>query len=235
LNDPADPPRHSWGLGDAVGGIAASIVVPVLVAGVAGVTPDEIDRAPIWELVVLQLPFWLTIFGTVVLASRRKGTGSLRRDFGLEMRGRDVLIGLALGVLAQLVLTLALIPIYHLVGIDPDDAGRAAQDLADRASNAFDWAWLFVLVVAGAPFFEELFHRGLVLRAARARWGDAAAIVVSGLVFGALHFDPAAFLALSLFGFLLGWLAVRTGRLGPGIWTHVAFNLTTFIALVLAR
>ena len=213
----------------------ASLVVPVLVASVAGLSPDDIDRAPLWELVALQAPFWLTLFATVVLASRRKGSGSLRRDFGLEMRGRDVLVGLVLGVLGQVVLTLLLIPIYHLVGVDPDDAGRAAQDLADRATDFFGWACLFVLVVAGAPFFEEVFHRGLLLRALRARWGDAVGIVVSGVVFGLLHFEPAAFLPLSLFGMLLAWLAVRTGRLGPGIWTHVAFNLTTFVALVASR
>jgi membrane protease YdiL (CAAX protease family) len=37
---------------------------------------------------------------------------------------------------------------------------------------------------------------------------------------------------LFVFGLVAALLATRTGRLGPGIWAHVAFNLTAVISLL---
>ena len=40
--------------------------------------------------------------------------------------------------------------------------------------------------------------------------------------------------ALVAFGAVLGTLAYKTGRLGPGIIAHMAFNAVTVIALLLS-
>jgi hypothetical protein len=228
-----------WGMGDAVGGVALSLVLSIAVSSaviaVFGLDAFEFDHLALWATVLLQVPLWGSLLGVTVWACRTKGSGSLRADFGLWMRRSDVVVGLASGLVAQIGLLIVLVPIYRVLGVDPDDVGKTANDLADRAPDAFAWVCLFVLVVAAAPFFEELFYRGLLLRAIRKRYGDAVAVVGSGVIFGAIHFEPVATLALALFGMVLAWLAVRTGRLGPSIWAHVAFNLTTFIGLVLSR
>jgi membrane protease YdiL (CAAX protease family) len=91
---------------------------------------------------------------------------------------------------------------------------------------------LFLVAVVGAALLEELFYRGLVLRAIAMRLGPGPAIAISSLVFGIVHFQLLDTIALSLFGALCGWLAVRHGRLGPAIWAHAAFNLTAFISLL---
>ena len=54
--------------------------------------------------------------------------------------------------------------------------------------------------------------------------GAARAIVGSAAVFGAAHLEPLQFPALFVFGLVAAVLATRSGRLGPGIWAHVAFN-----------
>ena len=41
--------------------------------------------------------------------------------------------------------------------------------------------------------------------------------------------------ALILFGVVLGVLAERTGRLGPGIVAHATFNAVTVISLTVRR
>jgi membrane protease YdiL (CAAX protease family) len=43
-------------------------------------------------------------------------------------------------------------------------------------------------------------------------------------VFGLVHLQALQFLALTVIGLVLGALTLRTGRLGPAIWAHVAFN-----------
>jgi len=41
--------------------------------------------------------------------------------------------------------------------------------------------------------------------------------------------------SLTVFGAVLATLAVRTGRLGPGIVAHATFNLFTVVFLALTR
>ncbi|MBA2438666.1 MAG: CPBP family intramembrane metalloprotease [Acidimicrobiia bacterium] len=87
-------------------------------------------------------------------------------------------------------------------------------------------------MAVAAPLFEELFYRGLWLRAVERRWGTGWAVVTSSLVFGLIHFQVYDLPALIGFGLVVAVLAVRTGRLGPAIWAHVAFNLTAVISLL---
>ncbi|MEY2447361.1 MAG: protease family protein, partial [Acidimicrobiaceae bacterium] len=51
--------------------------------------------------------------------------------------------------------------------------------------------------------------------------------------FGAAHFEPLQFPALFAFGLVAAGLATRTGRLGPGMWAHVAFNAVAVAGLLL--
>jgi membrane protease YdiL (CAAX protease family) len=99
---------------------------------------------------------------------------------------------------------------------------------------------LVVFVAVGAPVVEELFFRGLLLRALQRRVPDGAAVAVSAVLFGVAHVQdlaPGALLvvivSLVALGAVLATLAVRTGRLGPGMWTHAAFNASTLVALLL--
>lgn len=226
-----------WGMGDVAIGIVSSLVlsqVAVMVIFAVG-HYDVGDDLPLWLTAIAQVPLWVGLLGTVAVASRRKGAGSLRADFRLAMRWTDVPLGLLAGFAGQLAIIAIVIPIYTLLGIDTHEVGQTAQKLADRAVHAPDVALLVLIVVIGAPVVEELFYRGLVLRSIERRWGPGLAVFGTAFVFAALHFQPYDFLALFLFGLLASTLAMRSGRLGPGIWAHVAFNLTAVISLLSSR
>lgn len=229
-------PAPRWGMGDVGIGILASIVLSSIGVGVVlGITGDEnTEDLALWVTALLNVPLWIGLGGAVLLATRRKGSGSLRADFGLEMRPVDVPVGLIAGFLGQLAIVLVTLPVYKLLGIDTDEVGQTAEKLADRAVAAPDIVVLVVMVVLCAPVVEELFHRGLVLRSMERRWGTAAAVVGSSLLFSALHFQWYDLLPLSLAGLLFAVLRVRSDRLGPAIWAHVAFNLTAVISLLAA-
>jgi uncharacterized protein len=233
--EPASAP--SWGMGDAVAGIVASVVLSVVGVSIIGAIGGyhTVDDFPLWVQTIAQVPLWGGLAGAVLVATKRKGSGSLRRDFGLEMRWTDIPLGLAAGIVGQIAIVLLVTPLYRALDIDTDKVGQTAEKLADRAVTAPDVAFLVVLVVIGAPVIEELFYRGLVLRAIERRWGTVVAAIGTAAVFAALHFQPYDFPALFLFGLLVSWLAVNAGRLGPGIWAHVAFNLTAVVALLSSR
>jgi hypothetical protein len=111
-----------------------------------------------------------------------------------------------------------------------DDLEAPAKDLTNNAHGA-GFYFLAVLLVIGAPVVEEIFYRGLVLRSLRRYFAPLLALPLTGLIFGAAHFDLITLPGLAVFGMVLAYLAHRTGRLGPGILAHATFNLVTVIAL----
>jgi membrane protease YdiL (CAAX protease family) len=231
-----DPGEPYWGIGDAVAGLGLALVFPSVVVVVAlallGVSQEESDTIPLWGVALLQLPLWAVLGGVPWWAVRRKGSGSLRTDLGLAFRPRDLWVGLLAGLGSQLALGIALIPVYDVLGIDRDQVGETAQNLADRAQGFVGLASLFLVAVLGAAILEELFYRGLLLGAFRKRWGNGVAIAGSAAIFGVMHFQPVDTIALGLFGAVCAWLTIRYDRLGPAICAHLAFNLTAFLSLV---
>lgn len=227
--------RVRWGMGDGVIGVvvafAASIVVSIGLAA-AGVDAEEAEDLPLSVLPLLQMPLWLGLIGVPIWASRAKGLGDLRRDFGLTMKARDIWVGLLCGFVGQLLIGIVLLPVYELFGIDEDEVGETAERLADRADDPLGVVMLFLVVVVGAAIFEEVFYRGLWMRSIANRFGTVAGVVLSSVLFGLMHFQAVDTFALVIFGLIAGALAARYGRLGPAIWAHVAFNLTALISLL---
>jgi uncharacterized protein len=220
-----DEDRPRFTVGDAVlatlGTFLISNVAAIVVVAQAGY--DLGDDVPIPVLLAAQVPLWACLFGFPLWASRRRGSGSLTRDLGLAMRWRDVPLGLAVGLATQIGV-LVFVPLYHLLGIDQDKVGEAAEELADRADDPLAVVLLVVMAVVGAAVLEELFYRGLWLRALERRLPPWAAIGITAAVFALMHFQPYDFLPLMTFGVVAGVLAHRAGRLGPAIWAHFGFN-----------
>jgi membrane protease YdiL (CAAX protease family) len=221
-----------WALGAAAIGWVSGMVCGGVLLGLWVVVTGQDSRA-LGSLGVAQVGFWVGLLGAVIVTSRRGGTGSVARDFGLRFRALDVPLGVGVGVVAQLVVVpLIYFPFRSLV--DKADLERPARELADRAHGPGFLVFAIVIAI-GAPVVEELFYRGLVLRSLQRYLADGPAVLVSGLIFGASHFEPLQFPALALVGVFFAVLVVRTGRLGPAVWAHVAFNTITVVALALER
>ncbi|MFN8022697.1 MAG: CPBP family intramembrane glutamic endopeptidase [Acidimicrobiales bacterium] len=188
------------------------------------------DDAPIWVTLLGALGLWIPIVVGLVLVSRRFGTGSVTREFGLSFRPVD-LLGIPIGALTQLVLLRLLY--WPLESIWPDTFSspkveESARTLYERA----DGGWLVALVglvVVGAPLIEELLYRGLLLGAFRRRVDDVVALVVVALWFALIHFRPVEYPGLVVVGLVLGVCVMRTGRLGMSVFAHMAFNATGLI------
>ncbi|MBX3287210.1 MAG: CPBP family intramembrane glutamic endopeptidase [Acidimicrobiales bacterium] len=225
-----------WGLGDALAGwvfayVAAGVVGAIVLAafGYGDATPDEL---PLSMIALQYPPLWLGFVGVPIWAAATKGGGWIH-DFRVRLRPLDVPLGLVVGVVAQLaVVPLVSWPVLRLTGTDAEDLGRLARDLGDKADSTVGVVLLFVIVAIGAPIAEELFFRGLVLRSFENRFGTAWAVVGSSAFFGATHFQPLQFAALTAAGAIFALLVVRTGRLGPAIVAHMAFNAVTVVSVV---
>jgi membrane protease YdiL (CAAX protease family) len=229
------PEAPRWGLGDAIFGLALSLFGSILAAGVVlAITGakkgDELSLA--W-LNVAQLGLWIPLVAVTVGAAHLKGNGVVR-DFGFRVVPQDA-VGILAGLASQwILLPLLYVPIFVLTNIDSNDLGKVAKDLSDRADDPFGVVMLVLLTGIAAPIIEELFYRGLLLRALERRWGPNVAVLGSGLVFGVIHFEPLQTLGLVAFGIVLGALAMKTGRLGTSILAHMAFNMVAIVSLLVA-
>jgi membrane protease YdiL (CAAX protease family) len=84
--------------------------------------------------------------------------------------------------------------------------------------------------------FEEVLFRGAVQNLF-SRWWKAPilAIVVTSLLFSAVHFSVYSFLSRAALGFVLGWMYYRTGNIWLNIIAHAVNNAAAITALYITR
>lgn len=224
-----------WGVAYAAVGLFTGVLLSSVAAGLWLAVTGEKDLS-LGGMALGQMGLWVGLAGSAVWASRVQGSGRLADDFGLNMRPLDAVVGPIVGVVTQI----GLVPLIALLlapFVGHPDVSQETTDLV-RRTNGVGLVGLCVFVVIGAPIVEELFFRGLLLRGLRRRMPDALAITLSAVLFGLAHFQDVSagglVLVVSLFAFgaVLAVLAVRSGRLGPGIWAHAAFNAFTVVVLL---
>lgn len=177
-------------------------------------------------------PTVLTAYVVLLLAWRR---GMTLRHLGFvrPRSWRPALYAWAGAVMAGPVWAAAML----LLGLDPHGPYggviRAALPL-EVLTRAPVLLWAFTIVVL-APVVEEVIFRALLYRGVRARWPLLPALLLTGLVFAAFHFDAARFVPLLLVGALLAWAYDRSGSLWASIVPHAGLNAMTLAVLVFGR
>jgi uncharacterized protein len=228
------PARAVWKeLGVAAAGFIAAVAVTAGFGSLSRLwagAPAALGA--VLDLVVLSLPL-VAATAVAVTVSRRHARDAL----GLRsLRVADVVLGLAFGLLARAVVEL-LAP----------TAGSLAGPFGAPADLP-----VVIVIVAGAvlvsPVVEELFFRGIVLRAlqsgCRGPLGRATAtgvaVAVSTAAFVSLHLVtagaavPIGLLAGTVVvGVGCGILSAVTGRLYAPLIAHVVFNLLGVVLLAL--
>jgi len=133
-----------------------------------------------------------------------------------RFRGRWVWISFAV-VAATLAVGIAMEPILH----GAEEQGLAPDEWESEHAAAF--AVNTAMIVLVAPFVEELFFRGIGVRALTV-FGPVAAILLTGVVFAGVHGVVGALPALALFGIGLAWIRVRSASIWPGFIAHATYN-----------
>lgn len=91
--------------------------------------------------------------------------------------------------------------------------------------------WMNILIVGiCAPVFEELMFRKLLVDR-MVRFGEATAVVVSGLMFGLFHGNFSQFFYAALLGGIFAYVYVKTGKLRYSIGFHMIINLSSSLIM----
>jgi membrane protease YdiL (CAAX protease family) len=218
-----------WGVPGILAGYALAVVGATIGDSLSGSATGPVTT------LLSEMGLWAGMLGTVIFVSRRYGSASLRRDFGLGIRKSDILWGLA-AVAAALIVTQVVVAIFSGTRF----AGTNDQIITQQKGHDAGLVILTLVVELGAPFFEELFFRGFLRTALQARFGPGGAVWLQAVFFGFAHAGESktapgnvtVVLALFFVGVILGYTAKLTRRLGAGMLAHCLFNLVAVASVL---
>jgi membrane protease YdiL (CAAX protease family) len=163
-----------------------------------------------------------TLLALVAIFLARLSREPLAERLGLRA-GRIPGPVLAILVLGTLALSFAIDGVLELTGLgEQSSLAEFEEQLAGIRGPTLAFALLAFAGAAGIA--EELLCRGWLQRGLQRRFGAAAAIGVSSLLFGALHVDPIHAVSAAFLGLYLGVVAWLAASIRPSILCHVANN-----------
>ena len=154
------------------------------------------------------------------------------RDVWLSLLGKrdklfaDILIGSGSYFPVMFFVILASVASSRLFEIVPHPALKEFHN-----ANALNQRLLFLQATVFAPIIEETIFRGLLFTALRDAWGKGVAILLSGLIFAAVHPGmPGSLLPLWTLGIALAMVYSWRKSLAACIALHMTFNTLAFVA-----
>jgi membrane protease YdiL (CAAX protease family) len=234
-----------WGVLEAVPLFLLALVPTILVGGLAG--PHRSAESGRLVYGVLSCPAFSTVvavagevgFFAVALLWVRIVNHAPASQLGLMVPSRsDVLVGALAGAglfafgigLAELITVV----VTAIIGHQP-----ASPDQVDPCVRGMWFALTGPVVVLLAPLGEETFFRGFLYRGLRRRLSVWPAALVSGALFGLIHFQGWSFLlivpSLVMVGVGLALVFEYRQSLVASMTAHATFNLFGYALIALGR
>jgi CAAX protease family protein len=212
----SDRPSSDFRLVPAVGWsvLAAAFVVLGFVGQSTG-SSDTKDVFYEYSFAIGTVFIYAVLIGLTFLI----GLGYSRTPEAIGLRAFELRwVGIAIGVIVGvLVLASILEPFLH----GGREQGLSPEEWQPEHARAFLLNGIVVSTVV--PFTEELFFRGLGVRALQFL-GGLGAVVVTALAFGLSHGILGALPPLLFFGLALGWVRLRSDSVWPGVLAHGFYN-----------
>ncbi|MBI3765814.1 MAG: CPBP family intramembrane metalloprotease [Ignavibacteriales bacterium] len=99
------------------------------------------------------------------------------------------------------------------------------------SSSVSELVGVIVIIALIPAISEELFFRGLVQRNFEKGLTPIRGVMLTGIIFGAYHLNPFAFVPLAVLGMYLGFLTMRADSIWVSIAAHFYNNLFACLAL----
>ena len=207
---------QSWGiLGIMIA--TTAILVPLLwFFGPDGSSMSFGAQLLIATLLGTGIPCWIIY----LIRKKKTNIGS----FNLSIENRRII---PLIVLIAIPLNLGIAgPLIELVPMTDFFREMMREMVLEMASD--QGLLMFTSLVIAAPILEELIFRGIMLDGLLRIYSPTKAVIVSSLLFGLIHLNPAQFVGGALVGGFMGWVYVHTRSVMATILIHAVFNLTAF-------
>jgi len=206
-----------FGLLIAIVWVAFQSVAAFVVGKTLGLSLDEIITNGHALAVATIVSALAAILMTFLFIKIREGA-SLREYLAFKPISLKTLLAI-LGTMVLFMVAMEFLSRYLEKDIIPEFMMEATQSIG----------WLPLLwfaVIIAAPFFEEIFFRGFLLEGLRHSFvGNAGAIILTSLLWAAIHVQYGMFEISLIFamGLLFGYIRIKTGSIWSPIIMH-AFN-----------
>ena len=136
-----------------------------------------------------------------------------------RVKVRDALLSVGLGVLL-------LIFVSCVLDIIPEDSAvmQSYSDASSSISGGNVWVDIIATVLI-APIAEEIIFRGVILSRLNRAFPSGIAVIISALIFGAMHGQILWIAYAFVIGLVLGAVYIRYNSIVPTIAIHITFNL----------
>lgn len=200
--------------------------------------PIKLELASILGTMVMQVFFSAMIIGLVVWRIRLNAwlgltwPGRSGAQWGIWLISVPACIGATWMLLGLLYVT-GFIPWLQEVegGDGQQEVVRAFQEINDPLTLAM----LVLMAAVVAPVTEELIFRGYIYPVAKSRIGRTAAVIVTSLVFAAVHHNSLAMLPLTFLAVLLALSYEFRGSIWMPMSIHAAFNSLTVLGQLMVK
>lgn len=182
------------------------------------------------------MQLFVSVFGCgVAILSLRKMLNIKIKSFfhkpehGLRYIAQGSIVQLGISMAASMALTILTSLCLGLMG----DVGGSisSPDFSLRELNPITVTLYLLSLLVVAPIFEEILFRGFVLRALQ-RYGNIFAIAVSSICFGLYHGNLSQFVPTAIGACIMGYIAVKSNSLIPGMVIHLINNLISTVQVL---
>ncbi len=209
---------NPWGLAAAIGNIAISFIV-LAVSMVAGIIKFDIS-APV-PMLIVQIVFSVLMMTVPFIIAASAANLSINNLIRIKFVRPGlffplIMVGLG-GAMICNNLTNSFISIFTNLGLEID---MSSLELPESLWGKL----LFLFTISVVPaIVEEFAYRGVVLGALR-KYGDAFAIIASGILFGLMHGNIVQIPFAFALGCLMGYISVVSNSILPAVAIHFLNN-----------
>ena len=211
------------------------LVVLIQALGVGEIV-NRISDNQLLKSAILLILYLLQVAGMLFplwyFVLRRYESGS--KEFGFRWIGiGKTILWIIIAYLFYLGLSIFLIEIFYCLGIESFGFEKQTSIFDIFVTNISGVLVALFIAVIMAPIIEEIFFRGFILQTLVKRISAFWGVIITALIFAAVHFEFRSIMPLIILSFILNILFVKTRSIWPCILFHIFNNTITFIGLYL--
>lgn len=226
-----------WSLKEIIGALAASTIL-LAIFGFAlsmGDIKQVVEESNYRSLILMGLFLlqWVLIITPMLIVTLRKHKIKWK-DFGFKKISLSKNFGLvAWGYLVFLSITFIISLLILFTGIQIPGYQIQEQILPIFGTDLISLIIAGTIIVVIAPIIEEIFFRGVLLRALSNKIGIIYGSIISAAIFAIFHLQFQSIIPIFILGLIMNALVIKSKSIWPAISFHIFNNAIAFTLRVL--
>lgn len=201
----------------------------VLVRILASVGAFSFIKSTFWQSNVATLVIQILIMGLLPLflvkLLFKKSFKQIFEDIGFKKVSLKVVILCVLLGICVYILNIFVASVFNfLLSLLGYSSGGGSGSSAETSVSVISFLFSTIFVAVLPAIFEEITHRGILMRGCANKTGYKKAIIISSVLFGLMHLNISQCFYATFIGMIIGFVSSMTGSIIPAIILHFMNN-----------